>query len=234
MRLQIVLVGGNTASYNEESSSEMNLGRREGGFLMRVAIFLLGIFLFLSASAAAQGPAGVGAPDGAGTGYSPASLQNGEPWQIEIGYQFNRDNLLGSPFNTNGVNISVARYFRTWFAAEAQLGAGFTHDTGGTTIPPNLVAKSLFVGAGPRVVYRNRSRYEPWAHVLVGLDHYRFTQSGGLLGSNSSFGLTPGGGVDVYLTPSIAVRGEVDEVFSRFFGTNQRSFQAVGGLVFNF
>jgi len=201
---------------------------------MRVAIFLLGIFLFLSTSAAAQGPAGVGTPDGAGTGYSPASLQNGEPWQIGIGYQFNRDNLLGSPFNTNGVNISVARYFRTWFAVEAQLGGGFTHDTGGSTIPPNLVAKSLFVGAGPRLVYRNRTRYEPWAHMLVGLDHYRFTQSGGILGSNSSFGLVPGLGVDVNLTPSVAVRGEVDEVFSRFFGTNQRSFQAVGGLVFNF
>src|ERR1700722_2366018 len=175
---------------------------------MRVAIFLLGIFLFLSASAAAQGPAGVGTPDGAGTGYSPASLQNGEPWQIGIGYQFNRDNLLGSPFNTNGVNIGVARYFRSWFAAEAQLGAGFSNDTGASTTPPDLVAKSLFFGAGPRVVYRNHSRFEPWGHALVGLDHYRFTQSGGLLGSNSSFGVMGGVGVDFYLTPSIAVRGE--------------------------
>src|ERR1700722_6835260 len=124
---------------------------------MRVAIFLLGIFLFLSASAAAQGPAGVGTPDGAGTGYSPASLQNGEPWQIGIGYQFNRDNLLGSPFNTNGVIISVGRSFRTWSAGEAQVGGGLTHVTGGSSIPPNLGGKSLFGGAGPRLVYRNRT-----------------------------------------------------------------------------
>ncbi len=199
---------------------------------MRVVIFLAGIVFLISASAGAQGPAGAGS--GAPIGYNPVSQQDVPPWQISIGYQFNRDNLLGSPFNTNGVTIGVARYFRSWFAAEAQLGAGFTNDTGASTTPPNLVAKSLFFGAGPRLVYRNHSRYEPWGHVLGGLQHYRFTQSSGLLGSNSSFGLMGGVGVDVYLTPSIAVRGEADEVFSRFFGTNQRSFQAVGGLVFNF
>jgi Outer membrane protein beta-barrel domain len=199
---------------------------------MRGAIFLAGIFLFISASARAQGPAGVGS--GEPIGYNPASQQDVPPWQVSIGYQFNRDNLLGSPFNTNGVNIGVARYFRSWVGVEAQLGAGFSNDTGASTNPPNSVAKSLFVGAGPRVVYRNRSRFEPWGHVLGGLEHYRFSQSGGLLGSNSSFGLMGGLGVDVYLTRSIAVRGEADEVFSRFFGTNQRSFQAIGGLVFNF
>lgn len=197
---------------------------------MRVGILLVGIFLFISASAGAQAPSGVGAP----IGYNPASQQDVPPWQISIGYQFNRDNLLGSPFNTNGVNIGVTRYFRSWLGVEAQLGAGFTQDTGASTTPPNLVAKSLFIGAGPRAVYRNASRFEPWGHVLVGLDHYRFTQSGGLLGSNSAFAVMGGGGVDMYLTPSIAVRGEVDEVFSTFFGTNQRSFQVVGGLVFNF
>src|ERR1700694_1016869 len=126
---------------------------------MRVAIFLAGIFLFIPASAGAQGPAGAGS--GAPIGYNPASQQEVPPWQVSIGYQFNRDNLLGSPFNTNGVNIGVARYFRSWFAVEAQLGAGFSHDTGASTNPPNLVAKSLFVGAGPRVVYRNHSRFEP-------------------------------------------------------------------------
>ena len=197
---------------------------------MRVAIFLLGIFLLFSVSAAAQRPAGAGA--GVGTG--PASHEDSDPWQIAIGYQYNRDNLFGSPFNANGINVSVARYFGHWFGVEAQLGTGFVRDTGQSTIPPNLDAKSFFVGAGPRVVYRNRSRYEPWAHLLAGMEHFDFNQTVGILGSNSAFAGAAGGGVDVYLTPRIALRGEVDEVYSRFFATNQRSFQVVGGLVFSF
>jgi hypothetical protein len=197
---------------------------------MRVAICLLGIFLFFSASAEAQGPAGVGT----GTATSSLSQRGTEAWQIAIGYQFNRDNLIGSPFNTNGVNISVARYFRQWIGVEAQLGTGFVPSTGPNTVPPNLDAKSIFVGAGPRIAYRNHGRYEPWAHLEAGLEHFRFTQSAGMLGSNSSFGIAGGGGVDVYLTPRVAVRGEVDELGTRFFGTTQRSFQAVGGVVFGF
>jgi hypothetical protein len=197
---------------------------------MRVAIFLLGIFLFLSPLAMAQGPAGVGA----GPGYSSADQHNYDPWQIAIGYQYNRDNLFGNPFNTHGVNISAARYFGRWFGVEAQLGTGFLGNTGSNSVPPNLSAKSLFVGAGPRVSYRNRGRYEPWAHVVVGLEHFRFPQNGGMLGSNSALAGAAGGGLDVYLTPNVAFRTEMDFVGSRFFSTTQRSFQVVGGIVISF
>ncbi len=199
---------------------------------MRVAIFLLGIFLFFSTSAGAQGPAGVGA--GPGPRYSSAGEHGDDPWQIAIGYQYNRDNLLGTPFNTHGVNISVARYFGRWFGVEAQLGAGLFGNTGQASTPPNLDAKSLFVGVGPRLAYRNRSRYEPWVHVVVGLEHFRFSQTAGLLGTNNALAGPAGGGVDVFLSPHIALRAEADAVGSRFFSTNQRSFQIVGGLVFGF
>ncbi len=75
-------------------------------------------------------------------------------------------------------------------------------NTGQTTTPPNLDAKSLFVGAGPRLVYRNRSRFEPWAHVVVGLEHFSFSQTGGMLGSNNAVAGAAGSGEDVYLTPT--------------------------------
>jgi hypothetical protein len=198
---------------------------------MRVAIFLLGIFLFFSASAEAQGPAGVGAD---GARYSFSGQHEEDPWQIAIGYQYNRDNLLGSPFNTHGVNISLAHYFGRWFGVEAQMGAGFLGNTGQTTTPPNLDAKSVFVGVGPRLAYRNRSRFEPWAHVVVGFEHYRFSQTAGLLGTNTALAGPAGGGVDVFFSPHVAFRGEVDTLYSRFFSTNQRSFQIVGGVVFGF
>jgi hypothetical protein len=88
--------------------------------------------------------------------------------------------------------------------------------------------------AGPRLAYRNRSRYEPWAHLTVGLDHFRFSQTAGLLGSNNAIAGAAGGGVDVYLKSHTAFRIEVDAVGSRFFSTNQRSFQVAGGLVLGF
>lgn len=195
---------------------------------MRVAFLLLGIFLF-SASAGAQGPAGVGSET--------APIFTGEhgyaPWQISVSYQYNRDNLLGSPFNTHGVNISLTRFFGRWFGVEAQAGVGFLGNTGVTSTPPNLDAKSLFAGAGPRLALRNRSRFEPWVHVLVGIEHFRFSQTAGVLGSNNALAGPAGGGVDIYFTPHLAFRGEADAVGSRFFSTNQRSFQVIGGLVFN-
>jgi hypothetical protein len=196
---------------------------------MRVAIFFLAI-LFISVSAGAQGPAGVGSELG--------SRFSGDhdyaPWQLAVGYQYNRDNLLGSPFNTHGVNFSLTRFFGRWLGVEAQAGVGFLGNTGQTSVPPNLDVKSVFAGAGPKLALRNHSRFEPWVHVLVGIEHYRFSQTAGVLGSNNALAGPAGGGVDVYLTPHIAFRGEADALGSRFFSTNQRSFQIVGGLVYNF
>lgn len=201
---------------------------------MRVASFLLGIFFLFSASAGAQGPAGQGRSTPSGPGGSSVGEHVDDAWQVAAGYQYNRDNLLGSPFNTHGVNFSVARYFGRWVGVEAQLGVGFLGTTGSTTTPPNLGAKSLFIGGGPRLAYRNRSRYEPWVHVVVGMEHYRFDQTAGLLGSNSALAGNGGGGLNVFLKPHIAIRAEGDFIGSRFFSTNQRSFQIVGGLVLGF
>jgi hypothetical protein len=111
---------------------------------------------------------------------------------------------------------------------------GFLGKTGNTTTPPNIDTKSLFFGAGPRLAYRKNSRYEPWVHLVVGMEHYRFSQTAGLLGSNTAFAGAAGGGLDVFLRTHVAVRLEADAVGSRFFSTNQRSFQVVGGVVLGF
>jgi len=197
---------------------------------MRGAFFLAVIFLLFSGSAAAQGPAGVGAEPG----FFSTGAHEENMWNIAVGYQYNRDNLLGSPFNTSGINVGAARYFDRWFAIEAQLGTGLTGNTGQSSSPPNLTAKSVFVGAGPRVAYRTRSRYEPWVHLLVGLEHYKFSQTAGVLGSNNSVAGMGGGGLDVYLNPHVAVRAGADAIVTHFFSANQRSFQIVGGIVFGF
>jgi hypothetical protein len=66
------------------------------------------------------------------------------------------------------------------------------------------------------------------------MEHFRFTQTAGQFGSNTSLAGEAGGGADFHLNPRTAVRVEVDWIGTRFFSLNQRHFQVVTGLVFNF
>jgi hypothetical protein len=202
---------------------------------MQRFICLIGSMFLLSVSAAAQGPAGAGAgsgPKGQGRTHTFSPPEN-STWQASLGYQYNQINLLGSPFTTNGLSVSVVRYFGRWLGAEGQVGFGFGN-TGATSTPPNLNVQSLFFGGGPRLAYRNRARIEPWIHLVVGEQHFRFNQTAGVLGSNSALAGAAGAGVDYIMGTHTAVRVEADFIGSRFFSTNQRHFQVVSGLVFNF
>ena len=200
---------------------------------MRRTMILVGAMLVLSASAFAQGPAGVGTGGGSGRHSSSASAYDLSDWQVAVGYQFNRINLSGTPFDTNGFNTSVVRYFGRWFGVEGDLGMGFGN-TGATTTPPNLTAKSLFAGGGAHLALRGHGRIEPWAHVIVGEEHFRFTQTAGALGNNTALAGVGGGGIDFRLGPRTSIRVEGDWLGTRFFSADQRNFQAVTGLVFNF
>jgi opacity protein-like surface antigen len=184
-------------------------------------LVVLGAVLVFSTAAAGQGPVG--------TGTSSDLTQ----WQFAVGYQYNRDNLTGSPFNTHGINFSLARFFGSWFGLEGQVGVGFGK-TGLSTFPPDLTAKSVFAGVGPRLAYRGHGHVEPWVHGEVGVQHISFSQTAGLLGDNTAFGWVAGGGVDIPVNPHMAIRLEADSQGTRFFSVNQRNFQAIGGLVFNF
>jgi hypothetical protein len=199
---------------------------------MRQAIILVGAVLVLSISAAAQGPAGAGA-HGSGARIPYAAGFEGSVWQLGVGYQYNRINLTGAPFNTQGLNTSITRFFNDWFALEGQV-AGTFGNTGTTTVPANLRAKSLFLGGGLRIAYRGHGRTEPWIHGVGGVQYFRFTQTAGVLGSNHALEGEIGGGIDYHLNPRTAVRLEADALGSRFFSATQRHFQIVTGLVFNF
>jgi hypothetical protein len=198
---------------------------------MRQTVILVGVVLCLSVSASAQRPAGAGT--GVGTGRHSNSSHEISEWQLTFGYQFNRINMLGRPFDTNGFNISTVRYFGRWFGAEAQAGVGYGN-TGATTVPSSLIAKSLFAGGGPRLAFRGHGRIEPWVHALVGKELFRFSQTAGRLGSNSALAGVSGGGVDLRLTARTSFMVEGDWLGSRFFSADQRHFQVLTGLVFKF
>ena len=117
-----------------------------------------------------------------------------EAWQIEGGFQYLQFNVLGQKFHNFGYKGQVTRYFNNWFGLEGAATAGFGH-TGAT---PSQTAKSFFIGGGPHLSMHSYSRFDPWVHVLFGLQHFRFTQAG-LIGSNSFDAVIAGGGVDYKL-----------------------------------
>jgi hypothetical protein len=194
-------------------------------------VVVLGAILCSCLPASAQGPAGAGA----GRGPSRRSHASDGPsdWQLSLGYQYNRINLLGTPFNTNGLNVTFTRFVNNWLGVEAQVGFGFGN-TGATTAPPNLNAKSLMAGGGPRLAWRGHGRIETWAHGNIGIERFRFSQTAGVLGANHALAGVAGGGIDFRLTSRTSFRVEGDWMGSRFFSMNQRSFQAVTGIVINF
>jgi len=211
---------------------------------MRRCILLLGLLASCSLIAAAQGPAGVGAGVASyGSGGGPTIREDvgseppfplATPWRFSFGYQYNRIDLSGTPFTTVGANLTASRLFTNWLGLEGQAGFGFGN-SGSTTSPPNLTVKSTLLAGGPRLVYHGPGRrVEFWLHGLVGMDHFRFSQTAGQLGSNNGLGGLLGGGVDLRLARNLTITAEGDQLATRFFGGYQFHLQAVTSLVFRY
>jgi hypothetical protein len=212
---------------------------------MRTVVLLCAALLFSSAAAVAQNDiSSVAAPSPAAA--LPASPQFGSranltDWQITFGYQFNRFNmplrkvgintLPAFTVNDNGFDVSFTRFFRSWVGLEAEAAAGFG---GSGTAPQIASAKSIFAGGGPRFARRGHGRYEPWFHALIGLEHFRFTQTATAYGSNSSLAFMAGGGVDIHLNQRTAFRFQFDYLGTDLFSLAQTNWQTGAGIVFNF
>jgi opacity protein-like surface antigen len=202
---------------------------------MRKLLILCGVFLCLSMTAAAQdAPAALDTSSPAGEPAAPVTFYPSDraPWQLGFGYQYTHYKTLGQTFHNNGFRTDVTRYLNDWLGLEGAVAAGFGH----IGAPLNIVAKSVFVGGGPHIAAHNNSRYEPWGHVLVGLQHFRFTQTNDVigLGSNSALGFMVGGGVDLKLGRGISWRFQADFIGTHFRSATQTNFSFGSGLVFNF
>lgn len=198
---------------------------------MRKLALFIGVFFCAALGAMAQDgttggaiarPAMPGARPAA-AGFAPSR------WQFAGGFQFNRFDIRGllQPFTTGGLNVSAIRYFSPLLGVEAEVGAGFG------SAAPGISASSIFAGAGPHFVYRRRSRFEPWAHVLIGTEHLHF--GGPPPPVKTTFiGWIAGGGLDYRFDSGFALRLQVDYLGSHLGGAYQRNLQAVVGIVRNF
>jgi hypothetical protein len=160
-------------------------------------------------------------------------------FELGIGYQYAHFDVFGKTFHNHEYNLNFDTHLfdpvtgasgRLTVGLEGDLTAGFGGHTSGT---PSLKAKSLFLGAGPRVALVSRSRIEPWIHGLVGWEHLRFTQ-GPVLGSNSALGYVLGGGVDIGLGPRAAWRIQGDYVGTHYQSDLQSNYSVGTGIVLYF
>jgi opacity protein-like surface antigen len=201
---------------------------------MRKLILLCGAVLCLSFTAAAQDstPA-LDSASPTSEAALPASLSpsDRQPWQLGIGYQYQGyRKVLGQNFHNNGFNGDVTRFLNDWIGLEGTAVMGF----GNTGAPLHLTAKSVFLGGGAHIAVHNSSRLEPWAHALVGWQHFRFTQTSSLLGSNSALGYMLGGGADFKLSGRLYWRVQGDYIGTHFQSANQSNYSFGSGIVFNF
>jgi hypothetical protein len=214
---------------------------------MRKLLVVCGVVLLSSVAALAQDNiATVAAPVPAAALPAPPQVAAGPSlpdWQISIGYQFNRLNMpsasalvkneAGVPaftVNSSGVNGSFTRFFDRWGGIEAESGTGF----GSGSIPAIKAVGSVFVGGGLRVAVRGHGRVEPWAHAVVGVEHFRFTQTNSGYGSDTSVAFVGGGGADFHVNGRTALRAQADFLETNIVSQAEYSLQIVGGVVFDF
>lgn len=79
------------------------------------------------------------------------------------------------------------------------------------SVEGKIKLSNLSLMAGPRFSYRKNERVTPFAHALIGLDHQRVSREVANIVSdasetNNGLGLALGGGIDVNVSDSVAIR----------------------------
>jgi hypothetical protein len=163
---------------------------------------------------------------------APASLlpPDREPWQMGVGFQYQHFNAYGQTFHDFGYRADVTRYLTNNFGLEGEVNVGFGHLSSDSTKD----AKSFFIGGGPHVSLHSSGRLEPWVHVLVGWERFRFTQST-TLGSNSHAAFEAGAGADYKISNGrLYWRVQGDFIGAKFGTTINANYSFGTGLVLNF
>jgi opacity protein-like surface antigen len=162
--------------------------------------------------------------------------------EVFAGYSYFRANPDG--LNLNGWNGSVTGNLTNWLGVEGDFSGHYgSPKLFGFNVPFVDINSYTFMG-GPRLSYRSGS-ITPFAHFLIGAARAG-TSSFGVSVSDTALAAAMGGGVDINLNRSIAVRAiQVDYLVTRFkttssqvvfsgFDERQNNFRVSAGIVFKF
>jgi hypothetical protein len=151
--------------------------------------------------------------------------ENPNKWQLGITFALVRFRSSVYYASAPGFNTSLAYWWKEWIAIEGSVTTAFA--------PPvfaNEHFRYLGYAAGPKFSF-GHTRFEPWAHALVGGVHLiPQTASGGQNGAE----ITMGGGVDYVLNNVISAKAGVDYLGTHMFGEWQSSAQILAGFSFRF
>ena len=154
-----------------------------------------------------------------------SALAQQEP-KVEVfgGYSNLTANLNASSFNMNGVNFSVAENLNSWFGGALDFSSHFGTENG-------LRINTLSMTYGPVFSYRKNKHIVPFGHGLLGAvrggpDYLNISKP------EIRFGVYVGGGVDVKVTPHIALRLiQADYLMTRFSSVRQDNIRLSAGIV---
>lgn len=151
--------------------------------------------------------------------------ENAPRVEVFAGYQFSH--IPG--YNANGWNASSAFNFNNWLGVAADFSGAYK------TVSGVDVRNHTFM-FGPVVSYRKHETVTPFVHALFGADRLSASLSGVGSGATNGFAMAMGGGADVTLTRSFAVRViQADWVYLRFSGVGESKNARVStGIVLRF
>jgi peptidoglycan-associated lipoprotein len=139
-------------------------------------------------------------------------------------------------FNMNGGTVSFAYHFKPSWAVVAEAGAVVNTNVESTGRDLDLVH---FL-AGPRYTYANHSRFQPFGQALIGDVHAAGTLAPTEIGlsSSDSFALAAGGGLDINLTPHLALRAVQADYYLTLLpnrtSNSQNNLRLSAGVIFRF
>jgi opacity protein-like surface antigen len=179
-----------------------------------------------------------------------ASAQEVPQVEIFAGYslfhydQMDVNSLLGPGVNVNqnlhGWEGSFQYNINKWLGAVADIGGNYGTPIEVPAVPGSITGNSYNYLFGPQVNIRGK-KMKGFAHVLFGVNHFRLNDSPALAftgGSDNAFGMALGGGIDVNVYKTIAIRpAQLDYIMTQHdLGLNlghQNNWRFSAGVVFN-
>ncbi len=130
--------------------------------------------------------------------------------------------------NCHGGGGSIAGNFNSWF--------GVVGDFSGckvTGLGSGVSANAFTYLFGPKISYRSHGTITPYAQALFGGARASVDVSGVGSTTDNAFAMTVGGGVDLKVSPHVAIRlVQAEYLLTRFASTSQHNARIQAGIVF--
>lgn len=157
-----------------------------------------------------------------------AVAQDFPKFEVFGGYSYDHRSVGGTGFGFNGGSTSFLYNPTSVVGFKTDFGVYHNKSFGTNT----TTFTYLF---GPQFTYRGNEHVTPFFHVLLGGAH-QSSSFAGVSDSANAFAFAPGGGLDVNVSPHIAIRvAQVDYLLTKFKDdedNRQNNVRVSAGIVF--